>query len=342
MSDTYELIGANPSPYSRKLRAILRYRRLPHIWRLRRPAMSAEIEAVKPKLVPILRFPDGTYRVDSTPLAYELEARHLERSIIPPDPADAFICHLIEDYADEWGTKWMFHHRWKEDATAAWAAGWIAQDTLPAPQGKPGEIFARFFHDRQRGRMALVGSSPATAALIESSYRKVLGILGAQLGGERYLFGTRPSLADFALYGQLTQLAIDPWPVSILRELAPLLEGWVIVLDDASGVEGDWQPQAAWAAETRKALLTRIAAEYLPFLRANAQALRAGAKNLQVEIEGHPYTQEAFAYQGKCYAEILRRWTALPIAARDALTPLLTETGVMPFLSLAPTSTEFA
>ena len=53
----YELIGANPSPYSRKLRAVLRYRRLPHIWRLNRPTMSPEIDAIKPKLIPILRFP---------------------------------------------------------------------------------------------------------------------------------------------------------------------------------------------------------------------------------------------------------------------------------------------
>ena len=329
----YELIGANPSPYSRKLRAILRYRRLPHIWRLRRPAMSAEIEAVRPKLLPILRFPDGVYRVDSTPLAHELEARHAERSIIPPDPADAFVCHLIEDYADEWATKWMFHHRWKDDATALWAASWIAQDTLPAPQGAQGQSFARFFHDRQRGRMALVGSAPATAPLIEASYRRALRVLGAQLGGERYLFGTRPSLADFALYGQLTQLTIDPWPLSILRKEAPLLEGWVIDLDDASGVEGEWQPQAAWATDTRKALLSIIAAEYLPFLDANAVALKAGEKQLHVQIDGQDYTQETFAYQGKCYAEILRRWQALPQAACASLTPLFAETGVLPFLA---------
>jgi glutathione S-transferase len=328
----YELIGANPSPYSRKLRAILRYRRLPHIWRLRRPAMSAEIEAVKPKLIPILRFPEGVYRVDSTPLAHELEARHSERSIIPPDPADAFVCHLIEDYADEWGTKWMFHHRWKEDATAAWAASWIAQDTLPAPQGKQGETFAKYFHDRQRGRMALVGSAPATAPLIEASYRQALRILGAQLGGERYLFGTRPSLADFALYGQLGQLSIDPWPLKVMREESPLLEGWTIVLDDASGVEGEWQPQAPWAADTRKALLARIALEYLPFLRANAAALQAGEKTLRVSIDGCDYTQEAFAYQGKCYAEILRRWSALAPESKLKLQSLLEDTGCMKFL----------
>ena len=328
----YELIGANPSPYSRKLRAIMRYRRLPHIWRLNRPTMSPEIDAIKPKLIPILRFPDGTYRIDSTPLAHELEARHSERSIIPPDAADAFICHLIEDYADEWGTKWMFHHRWKEDATAAWAASWIAQDTLPAPQGTQGQAFAKFFHDRQRGRMALVGSTPATAALIENSYINVLRILGKQLGGERYLFGTRPSLADFALFGQLAQLSTDPWPLTIMRKEAPLLEGWVMVLDDASGLEGEWQPDAAWAAETRKALLERIGAEYLPFLSANAAALKAGQKEVSVAIDGYHYTQDAFAYQGKCYAEILRRWQALPPASRTQLEPLLAETACLSWL----------
>lgn len=328
----YELIGANPSPYSRKLRAILRYRRLPHVWRLRRPAMSPEIEAVKPKLIPILRFPEGDYRVDSTPLAYELERRHSERSIIPPDPADAFVCHLIEDYADEWGTKWMFHYRWKDDATAAWAARWIAQDTLPAPLGPQAQSFAKYFHDRQRGRMALVGSTPDTAPLIEASYVRALDILGAQLGGERYLFGTRPSLADFALYGQLAQLSIDPWPLSVLRQRAPTLEGWTLLLDDASGVDGDWQPQAPWAAETRKALLRRIAAEYLPFLRANAAALQAGEKTVRVALDGGDYTQEVFPYQGKCYAETQRRWQALPAPARATLSPLLEETGVSAFL----------
>lgn len=330
---SYELIGANPSPYSRKMRAILRYRRIPHIWRLKRPTMSPEIDAIKPALIPILRFPDGRYLVDSTPMAHALETLHKERSIIPPDAADAFICHLIEDYADEWGTKWMFHHRWKQDMTARWAANWIAQDTLPEPQGPQGQAFAKFFHDRQRGRMALVGSTPATAALIESSYQSVLRILGAHLGGEHYLFGTRPSLADFALYGQLAQLSIDPWPLTILRKEAPILEGWVIALDDASGVDGVWQPQDPSTVTTRKALLARIGAEYLPFLHANAQALKSGAKDVRLEIEGQEYVQEAFAYQGKCYAEILRRWQALPPAVRTQLEPLLAETACLPWLN---------
>jgi glutathione S-transferase len=324
---TYELIGANPSPYSCKLRAILRYRRLPHVWRQRRPQMSPEIEAVKPKLIPMLRFPEGGYHVDSTPLAYALEKRHAERSIIPPDPVDAFICHLIEDFADEWGTKWMFHHRWKEDVTAAWAANWIAQDTLPEPLGPQAQSFAKYFHDRQRARMALVGSSPETAPVIEASYRRVLKILGAQLGGERYLFGTRPSLADFALYGQLRQLSIDPLPLRILREEAPQLEGWVIGLDDASGVEGTWQPETPWASETRTALLTQIGQEYLPFLKANAAALKRGDKQVRLSIGGQEYFQEPFAYQVKCYEEILRRWASLDVAAHERIGPLLQQTG---------------
>lgn len=331
---TYELIGGNPSPYSRKLRAILRYRRIPHIWRLIRPTMSPEIDAIKPKLIPILRFPDGRYRVDSTPLAHELETLHSERSIIPPDAGDAFICHLIEDYADEWGTKWMFHHRWKQDMTAMWAANWIAQDSLPTPQSPQGQAYAKFFHDRQRGRMALVGSTPETAALIESSYQTVLRILGAHLGGEHYLFGTRPSLADFALFGQLAQLSIDPWPLTILRREAPILEGWVIDLDDASGVEGEWQAQDSSAVVTRKALLARIGAEYLPFLHANAQALQAGTKEVRLKIEGQDYVQDAFAYQGKCYAETLRRWQALAPDVRKQLEPLLAETGCLPWLDV--------
>src|SRR3546814_12386122 len=82
--------------------------------------------------------------------------------------------------------------------------------------------------------MAMVGCTPDNAPLIEAGYERLLDILAPHVGGARYLFGSRPSLADFALYGQLAQLTIDPQPQRICRERAPVVESWAITLDDRS------------------------------------------------------------------------------------------------------------
>jgi glutathione S-transferase len=328
----YRIFGGNASPYSRKLRAILRYRRLPHVWVLGTADSVPEIAQVKPRLVPVLRLPDtGEYRVDSTPLAYLLEQRHPDaRSIIPPDPADAFICHLIEDFADEWLTKLMFHYRWVEDETAAWASHWIIWDAMPGMLGAQHDQAAKYFHDRQRSRMPMVGCTPANAPVIESGYALLLDALAGRIGGTRFLFGSRPSLADFALYGQLAQLTIDPLPLRICRERAPGVEAWVIGLDDAGGIEGQWD--VASTAALREALLAMIGSDYLPFLKANAAAVRDGRDQVELEIRGLRYTQPPFDYQTKCHADILHRWSALPQSARDTLTDVLDRSGCLPFL----------
>jgi len=119
---TYEIVGANGSPYTLKLLAILRYRRLPYVWRVRDPVSLSAEEAGPLRLMPMLRRPgDSKFQCDSTPLAHALEAAHPGvRSIVPPDPAAAFLCHLIEDFADEWCTKLMFHYRWHDAEAARW------------------------------------------------------------------------------------------------------------------------------------------------------------------------------------------------------------------------------
>ena len=110
------IIGAPGSPYSRKLRAVLRYRRIPYAWLQRGTPEARGLPRPKVELLPqlIRTGADGALeaRTDSTPLIRELEREFAGRSVIPRDPVVAFLDALLEDYADEWLTKAMFHYRW--------------------------------------------------------------------------------------------------------------------------------------------------------------------------------------------------------------------------------------
>jgi glutathione S-transferase len=331
------MLGVPGSPYSRKLRAVLRYRRIPHAWVLMGSPESRALPPPRVALLPqlFLRGADGTLEAhtDSSPLIRLLETSYGGRSVIPPDPVMALIDLLLEDYADEWLTKAMFHYRWAFPADVAQATAllprWGRPDLAEAESVSRGRTFAA----RQIERLAVVGSSPATAPIIEASYRRLLAALDALLQQSRFVMGSRPGAADFGLYGQLTQLAgFDPTPRAIALADAPRVIAWVDGMEDLSGVEprdDGWVGRDAVPPSLHR-LLAEVGRVYVPFLLANADALARGAAEVECIIDGRTWTQRPFPYQRKCLGWLRDAWRALGPADRAVLRRHLDGTGCEP------------
>lgn len=333
-ADPLRIVGAPGSPYSRKLRAVLRYRRIPHVWLLRGAPEARGLPRPRVELLPqlVVRGEDGALeaRIDSTPLIRELERGFAGRSVIPADPLLAWLDALLEDYADEWLTKAMFHYRWAYPADVAQAAAilprWFRTDQ-PEPEAREaGERFAA----RQVARLGLVGSNATTAPLIEASYERLLRLLDAHLTAHRFVLGGRPGASDFGLYGQLTQLAgFDPTSRALALRIAPRIAAWVDVVEDLSGLEpreSDWLAREA-VPDTLRALLGEVGRVYVPFLLANAAALARGDERVECRLDGRPWVQAPFPYQARCLAWLREQRAALAAADRAALDALLAGTG---------------
>jgi glutathione S-transferase len=327
--DQYKLYGGGGSPYSRKMRAIMLYRRIPHIWVQVTPEVRKNIKHDGPPVIPVLQLPeDGSLHVDSTPLALSLEERHSGRSIIPDDSTMAFLNHLIEDMADEWVTKMMFHYRWFLEIDQAYSSRQIISDNTPGLRGEALDKAAKMIRDRQVSRMPMVGCTEQNAPVIEESYIALSDILDSFVTRDEYLFGTRPSLADFALYGQLRTLSADHTPMLIMRDRVPSVYDWIHRLDDSSGIEGDWHGFNQMRPEVIQ-LLEFASKYYLPFMQANYSALMNGEETIEVELAGKPFSQAPFKYQAKCYDRLKKLLTR---RTEPHLRQLLGETGCLVFL----------
>jgi glutathione S-transferase len=323
----YRLFGSNGSPYSVKIRAVLRYRRLPFVWSRLTTATADILKKVKVPVIPVLEYPDGSFANDSTPLIYDLERRHAERRIVPEDPGLAFLAHLVEDMADEWGTKMMFHYRWHDPLDQEFCSRWLARERLGGAGEEAVAKAARIFRDRQVGRMAIVGVQAANRPVIAETYRRLLLVTEKMCQQGDFLFGERPSLAEFGLYGQLWQLGFDPSPAAIMRASAPATFAWLHRLDDASGVEpGAWR-EPGDVGDAVRGLLALAGDVYLPFLVANDAAVAKGAETFTVRLLGDDFTQAPFKYQARCLAWLREELAALPDEAKRRIAPILKDTG---------------
>jgi glutathione S-transferase len=334
LSTPLQMMGAPGSPYTRKMRAVLRYRHIAYHFILQNSPEAAKLPVAKVGLLPTFYLPneagDIVATTDSTPLIRRFEKAFDGRSVIPSNPAMAFIDELIEDYADEWLARPMFHYRWyyEADATKArrvlphWGMINVADDVIAPIQ--------KMIGDRQISRLGVVGSNEITAAVIEDSYKRFLAAFDAHLQTSRFVLGNRPSSSDFGLMGQLTCLALfDPTPSLLTAERFPRVYAWTELLEDLSGMEPseeDWT-QPTDASETLRGLLGEVGHFHAPFLLANADAVERRADLLETEIDGRPWVQKPFPYQRKCLGWLRKSYAALDTEARKTVDELLVGTG---------------
>ena len=327
------LSGMPGSPYTRKMLALLRYRRIPYRW-VHSNTGIAGLPQAKPPLLPTfyLQAADGSLQAvtDSTPLIRRFESEFAGRSVIPLDPALAFIDALLEDFGDEWLTKAMFHYRWSHPADIAKASHVLSAQGMPTQDDESFERIAAYVADRQIPRLRYVGSNPVTAPVIEAGYLRVLKALEAHFKRYPFVVGKRPGSGDFGLYGQLTQLAhFDPTPMALTVQHAPRVWGWVGLMEDLCGIEptdDDWLDANA-LPESVRALLCEVGRLYAPVMLANARALAAGEAEVHAVVDGQPWVQQAFPYQGKCLAWLRRDYQALGADARATVDRTLVGTG---------------
>ena len=356
MSDSIKVFGNVGSPYTQKILSLLRYKNIPYTvsWGDVVQNLSfLDIQPPKPVLLPtiVLKDKNGSdiCKTDTTPIIRYLEDIYKDKSVIPNSSVLRFLNYLLEDFADEWTTKYMFHYRWyfNEDAENA-KKMLVLQHKIDIDDESMNQ-FSDVIADRQINRLWVVGSNNDTANLIDQSYKRYLLLMENHLKHLPFMFGQRPSSSDFGLYGQLTQLVgFDPTPRNIAYKNSPRTVSWVNIMSDLSGLHDSGGIGEFFGVKGNKSdnksklnyfddndygwididnipdsliqIFNEVGKVYIPCLIANAKAYENGDEVWETTIDGSIWKQKTFPYQVKCLNWIKDEFNKL--SANDKKTTL--------------------
>lgn len=341
-NEPIELMGVPGSPYTRKMLALLRYRRLQYrLLPASRHKLNPDNERYpqrpepKVQLLPTFYLVDksgeGQAVCDTTPIIRQLEQMRSARSVIPKNPILALINYIIEDYGDEWLAKAMFHYRWSYKADIQKAGELLPRWSNISEDSAALSERIQAIRELQISRLRYVGSNEVTKDSIENSFKRFIDKLDKHLNKMGFILGKRPSSCDFAIYGQLTCLALfDPTPQQHILDNAPRVYAWVEIMEDLSGYEclpGDWL--SPWRLpDTLMELLTEIGSIYAPYLIANSNAYAKGLKEFESDIAGSRWKQATFPYQVRCLQGIREKYSKLDPEQAEEADEIFSGTGI--------------
>lgn len=305
---SYRLFGAETSAYSTKMRSYLAYKGFAFDWTPRTQESEDELKRVSRfGTLPVLVTSSGFAVHDTTPMMEALEADSPEPSATPADAATAFLACVLEEYADVWLAKAAFHYRWTRKKDQRLAAQRSIEDyyvTTPPADKKAAEDLAIETMAGQLKTMQLDGD---LGPVVEKSFKKFIKLLDDHLKKHLFIFGDRPSIADFAIAGQLIQMLKDPTPAKIIEKDGEFVAKWCEFMSapTASG------PFAALddLKETLAPIFAEdLAAFFLPWAAENLENSLAGAETFTVALGKDTLTLAPLRSAARSFRELRRKF----------------------------------
>ena len=307
------LYGSSISYFTGKMECYFKVRSIPY---KRIVAPYPAFEKKMKKMVgvhqmPAVVLPDGRWMTDTTKMIQWFESK-FNNSLVPQDPVQAFICYLIEDWADEWWWRPAMHYRWHYKEGAEFASDHLAKEllgTFPAPHFLKKMFLAR----RQRnGYTVGDGISQDNKIAVEANVINLFSNLEKIFSKRSFIFGETPSLADIGLSGPFYRhFALDPVPLKIIKDEAPSILNWLDALQTTQLKDTEHGYIEELHADLNP-LLEEIGRVYLPYLCKNVDAVRSGKKYFEFKSGKLNIRKARFSqYRVWCLKELQDRFYSL-------------------------------
>jgi glutathione S-transferase len=189
------------SPFCDKVRRILNVKRVPY--RIEEVPPSKTLSVVR-KLNPAGKLPflvddDGRVVADSTDIAWHLEERHPEPRLIPEDPRERALCHVLEDWADES----LYFYEMRLRFTLPHNARRFIPELVKYERTLVQKIAPLAMPIVLRRTVASQGIGKKPLEIVLRDVERHLDAVQGLLGGDEWLIGNRLTIADIAVFAQL-------------------------------------------------------------------------------------------------------------------------------------------
>ena len=343
--ERYRLWCDPNSPYSCKLRTYLNYKGIPY----QRMRVNLEayndtiVEKVGMSIMPVIITPDEEVMQDSTPIMAEFEQKYSEHSCIPDDPRLAFIMSLLEDFGDEYLTRFSMHYRWGNEINRTTLSHRLARSMSYGNVNLHAKKVAPMILGRQSGFDGPLGlKDDAARASLNDQLIDLLTILDKHFEQHQFLLGDRPSLADFAVYGHFyAHLYQDPFSAAIMEQHGSRTCNWMDTITefgDSRGLMaqiefGNWLDLDTADHTTLDQLLSFVGKTYIPFAAGTALATSLGHKTFKANIYDLEVEFSTFQYRAWSFENVQKAYDALSTEQQQWLQPKLTSANVLPGLT---------